>query len=604
MNQMMITTPQQKAAVQAPVCRTVPLLTLPPFPGKEMAYCSIPDGDNIEQLARAFHAAPQFSGISPDALLKHKQSDSLRVILLGSDDYYLRQAAAYLTAFSRHKRGLNNKSSNDEAEDFWNDLDIDEYLPSDPSEKRIDLTQELVVVSTELLDPSMATHTPSASHSVMVQMQGQEPKVDIAMLRSAGLFLHAKSGPVLSDAVLHQVAAFLQRNDAQDLFIAMRPEQMDQELLEELRFTHGFQICKVGTADSAYLRRFLLHTADSLGVLIDPAVDLDTVITGLRRYRGSAFTEVDIEKLIYHSVCKLTNRPLSTQDLIMQPYRSQSTLGREALKNMIGLDAVKDTMNRLLASAVLEDRRRAKGADIPPSCRNLAFSGNPGTGKSVTARLAAQILREEGCGSGKFVEAGREQLIGSFLGQTSPMIAELFRQARGGVLFIDEAGALISDGRDSYATEAVNALVRHMELEPETMVIFATYPEEMKQLLASNPGLSSRIAHVIDFPDYEEDTLFDIFRTFARREELPLTRNAAEICREFFGELRRRKGKNFGNGREARRLFQAAKEELALRTLSTPDAEYTLSSADLRAAVKRLLGQESDTKTTAIGFHG
>ena len=82
------------------------------------------------------------------------------------------------------------------------------------------------------------------------------------------------------------------------------------------------------------------------------------------------------------------------------------------------------------------------------------------------------------------------------------------------------------------------------------------------------------------------------------------SRSAAEICGEFFRELRRRKGKNFGNGREARRLFQTAKEELALRTLNTPDAEYVLSAADLRAAAQRLLNQEADIKTTAIGFHG
>ena len=603
MNQMMINTPLQTTAAQLPVCQTVPLCPITPFSEKEMAYCSIPNEDSIEQLMSALRAAPQFSDISPENLFSHKRSNNLRVILLGNNDYYLRQAAAYLTAFSELKRGSNTKSINDDADEFWGDLDLDDYLPCEPSDKKIDLSDKLVVMSAELLDPSLKRHTPSAASSMMIRMQDSAPTVDISTLRSAGMLLHTADGPVLSDTVLQRISEVLQKNDTQDFFIAMRPNQMDRDLVEELSFTHGFQICKVGQADSAYLRRFLLHAADSLGVSIDPTADLDTVITGLRRYRGAFFTETDLETLIYHGVCKHTDLPLRTQDLMIQPYQSHTTQGRDALKNMIGLDGIKDAMNRLLASAVLEDRRRTKGIDIPPSCRNLAFSGNPGTGKSVTARLAAQIMQEEGCGSGRFVEAGREQLIGSFLGQTSPMIAELFRKARGGVLFIDEAGALISDGRDSYATEAVNALVRHMELEPETMVIFATYPGEMKQLLASNPGLSSRIAHVLDFPDYKEDTLYDIFRTFARREELPLSRNAEEICSEFFRELRRRKGKNFGNGREARRLFQTAKEELALRTLGTPDAEYMLSADDLKAAAQRLLGQESEQKTVTIGFH-
>lgn len=603
MKQMMLTpTPKQKNIAQAPVCHMVPLLPLPQFPGKEMAYCPIPGKDSPEQLSRAFRAAPQFGGISPDALLKQRYSNNLRIILLGNNDYYLRQAAVYLTAFSQQATG--NAACSD-TDDYWDDLGLEDFLPSDPSDKSQELSESLVVMSADLIDPSLAVrNTPSASHSTMIQMQDPEPKVNITMLRSAGLLLHAKTGSVLSEAVLHQISAFLQQRDPQDIFIAMRPEQTDQDLMEELRFTHGFQICHVGQADSAYLHRLLLHTADSLSIPIDSSVDTDTVIARLRRYRGSAFTEADIEGLLRHCAGKCPGSPLGTQDLTLQPYRSQSTQGLDALKSMIGLDGIKDTMSRLLASAILEDRRRAKGINVPPSCRNLAFSGNPGTGKSVTARLAAQIMREEGCGSGRFVEAGREQLIGSFLGQTSPMIAELFRQARGGVLFIDEAGALISDGKDSYATEAVNALVRHMELEPETMVIFATYPEEMKRLLSSNPGLSSRIAHVLEFPDYEEDALFNIFRTFARKEELPLSRNAAEICREFFGELRRRKGTNFGNGREARRLFQAAKEELAIRTLSTPDAEHMISAADLKAAAHRLLEQEGTKKTSSIGFRG
>lgn len=603
MNQLMIsTTSKQSTPAEPPVCRMVSLQTLPQFPENEMAYCAIPSADDPEVQTRAFLAAPQFKGIVPAALLKQKQSENLRVILLGSNDYYIRQAAAYLTAFAQQEDGCSDRCDTD---DFWNDLDIDDYLPSNAQDKSSELAQSLAVLSTALLDPSLAAHSSrSTPHTVMLQIQEQEPKVDITMLRSAGLLLHAKTGPVLSATVLHQISAFLQRRDAQALFIAMRPEQMDQDLLEELHFTHGFQICRVGQADSDYLRRLLLQTADSLAIPVDPTVDIDTVISRLHRYRGNSFTETDIEQLLRRCVLKCGNTPLRTQDLNIQPYRFNDTQGRDALQSMIGLDGVKDTMSRLLASAVLDDRRRAKGIDTPPSCRNLAFSGNPGTGKSVTARLAAQILREEGCGSGKFVEAGREQLIGSFLGQTSPMIADLFRQAKGGVLFIDEAGALISDGRDSYATEAVNALVRHMELEPETMVIFATYPDEMKRLLASNPGLSSRIAHVLDFPDYEEDTLYKIFRTFAQKESLPLSRNASEICREFFRELRRRKGGNFGNGREARRLFQAAKEELALRTLNTPDAEHCISAADLRAAANHLLSQEQVKESAPIGFHG
>ena len=258
-----------------------------------------------------------------------------------------------------------------------------------------------------------------------------------------------------------------------------------------------------------------------------------------------------------------------------------------------------DFLRRLLASAILEDRRRQAGKPVRPFCRNLAFAGPPGTGKSVTARLAAQILREEGCGTGRFVEAGREQLIGTFLGETSPKIAELFEQARGGVLFIDEAGALLDGGQDIYAAEAVNALVRHMELEPETMVILATYSGEMKRLLASNPGLKSRVAQVLEFPAYDNGQLWEIFQGFAKEEGYALPQGAETVCRDFLSALRRQDPEGFGNGREVRRLFQGAVEELALRALDM--GAETLTLQDLEAAAKRLQTQPGAPERI-IGF--
>ena len=240
---------------------------------------------------------------------------------------------------------------------------------------------------------------------------------------------------------------------------------------------------------------------------------------------------------------------------------------------------------------------------MSPACRNMAFSGPPGTGKSVVARLVAQILREEGVGTGRFVEAGREQLIGSYLGQTSPKVAALFEKARGGVLFIDEAGALLNArGDDIYAAEAVNALVRHMELHPETVVIFATYPQEMEQLLASNPGLSSRVARVLDFPGYSDAELLGILEFLARAEGERIPPEAGETCLEFFRQLRQQKGDCFGNGREARRLYQAAVEELALRRRKSGGADE-LCSQDLARAAARLLEQPAQRRQmAAIGF--
>jgi len=586
----------------APVCRTVPLQRLPGADRRELAACKVPVQDTLETLTLAFRSAPQFSQIPLEKVLARRDKGSFRMVLLGENDYYLRQAAAYLTAMARKSKKAAPASGTD---DFWGDLNLDDYYQDEEPSLAEQLKDSIVVVSPALLDPAInQSQSAPGKPGAMAQMMGEQKQVNLTDLKSAGVLIASESGKVLSEGILGKVESFLEQDEAQDLFIALKSSQVELDLLEELRFTHGFHTCRVGQADQAYLRRLLTQLARDLLLPLSPAADLDKVIAQLRRYRGPAFTESDLELLLQRTAEVNGKKAADTADLIFRPCRAQGSQGRESLNAMVGLTCVKDSINRLLASAALEDRRRMNGVEIPPACRNLAFSGQPGTGKSVTARLAAQILREEGCGSGRFVEAGREQLIGAYLGQTSPMIAELFRQAKGGVLFIDEAGALLdNDGHDSYATEAVNALVRHMELEPETMVIFATYPEEMKQLLSSNPGLSSRVAQVLHFPDYEEAELFDIFRTFTDKERLTLPEQAADICADFFRQLKERKGKDFGNGREARRLFQAAKEEMALRALTDASVESDLSEADLRRAAERLLEQEQDkTAMKPIGF--
>lgn len=587
-----------------PVCRTVPLRRLPGVERSTLACCSIPT-DEPARLKAAMKGAPQFARVEPDKLLSRAVGGALRVILVGEHDYYLRQAAVYLTALSVRTR---KDRATDGTDDFWNDpddfADLGNYIADEEPSLSAAMKDSLVVVSPLVLDPALAQiSAPAGSPGAMAAAPRELKQLRPESLDSAALLIAASTGAVLTPGVLDSLEPLLDAEKGQDIFIATKGGQADSDLVEELRFRYGFQICRVGQADRPYLRRVLNQLAKDNLMTFPPTFDPDTVLSQLRRYRGARFEESDLEILLQRAARLKGKRGLGTADLLMHPWRSQSTQSRQALDAMIGLDGVKAAVRRLLAAAVLEDRRRLAGVEIPPTCRNLAFSGPPGTGKSVTARLIARILREEGCGSGRFVEAGREQLIGPYLGQTSPMIAELFRQAKGGVLFIDEAGALLNEGHDTYAVEAVNALVRHMELEPETMVIFATYPGEMKKLLSSNPGLSSRVAQVLDFTPYEDGQLVSIFQSFAHQEQLELDEGVPAVCENFFHQLRLRKGPDFGNGREARRLFQAAKEELALRTAELPDADPVLSAADLKEAALRLLAQEEQPSSTPIGFH-
>lgn len=580
--------PDPGAGRPGTVCFPARLMKLPGIPREKLAYTPLPpENRGIRQLLEEFRAAPQFAQIDPRRLLEQRRG-GLGVILLTQSDYYARQAAMYLTAIVVSAQSkLRGREDALPDELFWLEEDGEENP----------LENALAVASPALLDPHLEEGREKGAHPDGASKTG--------FPSAAALLVAAPAGPVLSRQVVENLPLPADPDGEERgpfcVFVALHPQQVDLELVEELRFSYGYHVCRVGQPDQGYLRRVLLEFLEPVGETA-PDFDADQVIAALRQYRGAAFDETDLERAALWAVQRGLSGPLTARDLIFRPL-SLERQGRERLDAMVGLTPVKETVERLTARLLLERQRSMEGRPMSPACRNMAFSGPPGTGKSVVARLVAQILREEGVGTGRFVEAGREQLIGSYLGQTSPKVAALFEKARGGVLFIDEAGALLNArGDDIYAAEAVNALVRHMELHPETVVIFATYPQEMEQLLASNPGLSSRVARVLDFPGYSDAELLGILEFLARAEGDRIPPEAGETCLEFFRQLRQQKGDCFGNGREARRLYQAAVEELALRRRKSGGADE-LCSQDLARAAARLLEQPAQRRQmAAIGF--
>lgn len=563
-------------------CLPARLCALPGVPRDKLAYTPLPAKERSPRsLLRQFCAAPQFAGIDPKTLFSQRRG-GLGVILLTQDDYCARQAAMYLTTLL-----LASVKKAQPAEP-----ELPDALAWLEENEGPDLKRAMLVASPALLDPTLGEES------------RRDREISVKLDAASALLVTAPSGPVLSRRLIETLPAPQDpglEGKPNCVFVALHPQQVDRELVEELRFSYGYQVCRVGRPDQDYWRRCLMEYAAEL--LGPPATDFDPdqVVAALRRYRGAAFEETDLERAVLWAVQKGQTGPVTTQDLIFPPLALESR-GREQLEAMVGLHGVKEAVKRLCARLALEQRRALAGRPMAPACRNLAFSGPPGTGKSVTARLLAQILREEGVGTGRFVEAGREQLVGSYLGQTSPKVAALFEKARGGVLFIDEAGALLSSrDDDAYVVEAVNALVRHMELHPETLVIFATYPGEMERLLSSNPGLSSRVAQVLDFPGYDDETLWKILGYLADGDGFALPETGKEPCLDFFQKLRRQKGDCFGNGREARRLFQGAVEEMALRT-AAGEGDDILTALDLEQAARRLLRKPEGTHRPTIGF--
>jgi nitrous oxidase accessory protein NosD len=236
------------------------------------------------------------------------------------------------------------------------------------------------------------------------------------------------------------------------------------------------------------------------------------------------------------------------------------------VNGLIGLERVKSDIGSLVKLMQMVKRRDEAGLPPPPLSRHLIFVGNPGTGKTTVARLYGRILAALGLLTrGHLVETSRSDLVGEYVGHTAPKTQAVFRRAIGGVLFIDEAYALVPRGQPSdFGQEAIATLVKLMEDHRDDVVVIAAgYPEEMKRFLASNAGLASRFARTLTFDDYEADELVRIVEFEAHRHEYSLTLATREALLDHFDTLQR--GEGFGNGRAARQVFQEMTERQAIR---------------------------------------
>lgn len=224
------------------------------------------------------------------------------------------------------------------------------------------------------------------------------------------------------------------------------------------------------------------------------------------------------------------------------------------LSELIGLEEVKIVLNQQLAYNRVSALRQAHGFSNEISNRHLIFSGNPGTGKTVVARLFSEILyNNKIIQENKLVEVGRTDLVGEYVGQTAPKVRKAFDDARGGVLFIDEAYSLTPSSERDFGNEAISALIQEMEnRRDEVLVIFAGYEELMAQFIKTNPGLSSRISREIKFLDYTIDQLIDILELIVNKRYYQLTDDCKVVLRQHFSEVVN--CRNFGNARYVRKL--------------------------------------------------
>lgn len=260
-----------------------------------------------------------------------------------------------------------------------------------------------------------------------------------------------------------------------------------------------------------------------------------------------------------------------------------------------GLAAVKTVVREQVATAAVNAERARRGLPAVPMNRHMVFTGEPGTGKTTVARLIGRIYAAMGLlTKGQLVETDRAGLIGQYLGSTVAKTKQVLTSAAGGVLFIDEAYALIEQGfakGDAYGAEAVNTLVKHMEDERDNLiVILAGYPEQMDEFIATNPGLSSRIGRTVTFASYTADELVEVLGHIAAGQHLTLDGDALAAAAQVFTD---RRDTSFGNGRGARNLLEGALAAQAVRLAdrvgeASDDELGTLTGDDVRAAAGRL----------------
>ena len=331
------------------------------------------------------------------------------------------------------------------------------------------------------------------------------------------------------------------------------------------------------------------------------------MVTEMYNSRDKDFANGRTMRTLFDQICKkqaqrlqgvdissMSNEELMTIKQEDVPYEAPKSVNvgdcLKKLDGLVGLAGVKKEISNLTAFLNLQIKR---GETNTFQGKHYVFTGNPGTGKTTVARIMADIFKTLGVvARGQLVEADRAKLVAGYSGQTAIKTNQLVDQALGGVLFIDEAYTLKSNDSDTFGSEAIDTLLKRLEDDRGKFIcIVAGYTDQMHDFIDTNPGLKSRFTQTIHFDDYTPDELTEIFLHLAEGKNFTIDEDTRAAIHRQFEQLYLRRDKNFGNAREARRIFNEAVERQSQRLvklMSDPGFKesdmYSLTKEDLPMA--------------------
>ena len=384
------------------------------------------------------------------------------------------------------------------------------------------------------------------------------------------------------------------------MFVHVTPEQLLLPWVQDLCVNYDCDKLVLDTLPETYYESVAETLLEGESCKLGKDFSVDMLIHRIKKKRGCKFQEEDVAWYLGEArkhARKAHPRSVLLKKSDLQKLFANEKNPMECLINMTGMESVKE-MAKEFAAVVQEEIANKKLGTLH---KNMIFLGNPGTGKTSCASLLAEIMAEEGNTNANFVVATRKDLIGEYVGQTAPKVAARFEEARGGILFVDEAGFFLNMNAGGFVQEAVKEFVRYMENYPDVTVIFAMYANEAAAFLELDPGLSSRISRMVNFEDYKEEELCQILTGMLKEKGYTLDEDAKAEVIAYMQKLRKEKKKNFGNAREARKLAESAIIAACVEKYQSRKEHSVITKEDIVNGIKRLQ-QETAKRSEKFGF--